>query len=318
MKLSVAICTYNGEFYLAEQLTSIAKQIIPINEIILYDDQSTDNTLQIAQRMQAQGLPIKIYQNPQRLGFIDNFSQAIQACTGDIIFLCDQDDIWKENKVSVTLNYFQNNPQTLLTFSDGELVDSIVQSLDCSLWQALPRYPKITPEFIDLLNNDWLTGAACAFRRELIQYALPLPKYWVHDAWLGIIASTFGNVIGIPEKLIYYRQHQKNQIGLKPPTLKIRVEKLICLATTLHKDKLEKYHILLNYVPTDSLQRSYIMGKIHHLENRLNNKKVIGIFKELFKGGYHKYANGWISFFRDVILLIVQTTHYILQPFGSR
>lgn len=68
----------------------------------------------------------------------------------------------KKIKVSVTLNYFQNNPQTLLTFSDGELVDSIVQSLDCSLWQALPRYPKITPEFIDLLNNDWLTGvAAC-------------------------------------------------------------------------------------------------------------------------------------------------------------
>ena len=314
MKISIALCTYNGERFLQEQLRSIAAQTSPVDEIVLFDDCSNDSTLIIAKAMQQEGLPIHIYRNEQRLGFIANFEQAINTCTGDIVFLCDQDDIWQKNKVATMLNHFQANTNTLLLFSDGELINTDGEPLHCQIWQALPCQPAPNPSFIDLLNNDWITGATCAFRRELITLALPLPQQWVHDAWLGIIASASGGVQAIPEKLIAYRQHTNNQIGLKPPTLKQRIKKMLQLVTTTHKETPDKYHALLNRFSNQNPHYPDIAGKIRHLENRQKPNRLNGILKEITNKGYFQYANGWKSFFRDIILLGYQTMRGILPP----
>lgn len=311
MKLSVALCTYNGEKYLAEQLESIAQQTQAVDEILVCDDQSTDRTLDLAQQFLQQGLPLKIYQNPQRLGFSRNFAQAIQRCSGDIIFLCDQDDRWYPEKVAVMLSQFTQHPDALLIFSNGELVNAQSQPLNCQLWQALPKPPNATPSLLDLLNNEWITGAACAFRRELIDYALPIPPHWVHDAWLGLIASAVGKVKAIPDLLIQYRQHDNNQIGLKPPTLKQKMAKVLDLMATQHTATPAKYNPLLERLPASHPQRPYLAGKIRHLENRQQQPRLAGIFKEILNNGYTQYANGWKSVVRDLMLLSYQTLPHI-------
>ena len=314
MKLSVALCTYNGEKYLAEQLETIAQQTVKVDEILICDDQSTDNTLGIAQAFIQQGLPLKIYQNPQRLGVRQNFAQAIQSCQGDIIFLCDQDDRWHPDKVAIMITEFSQAPETLLIFSNGELVNADAQPLNCQLWQALPTPPQTYPSFTALLNNDWITGAACAFRRELIEDALPIPPHWVHDAWLGLIASTVGEVKAIPDLLIQYRQHESNQIGLKPPSLKQKITKIGRLIVTQPTETAEKYYPLLERLPVTHPKRQYLIGKIRHLENRQHKHRLAGIFKEIFNRGYTQYANGWKSVVRDLMLLSYQTLPHTQSP----
>lgn len=319
-KISIALCTYNGENYLTEQLDSIKSQTTPADEIILCDDNSDDQTLSIANAFKNQGLPIKIHKNNQTLGFIENFSQAIHRCTGDIIFLCDQDDIWHPEKISHMIIAFEKSADTLLIFSNGDLVSSTAQPLNCSLWEALPTFPVSNPTFHNLLNNDWITGAACAFRKDLVKYALPFPPYWVHDAWLGLIASAYGKVQSIPDMLIAYRQHENNQIGLKPPKLKQKLKKAMRLMRTPHIDTPMKYQPLQHRLPIEHPAQKILVGKLRHLENRQLpiRQRGLGILKEIFNGGYWHYAKGGESIIRDIGLFIYQIMYDIRPTSDSK
>lgn len=323
MNISIALCTYNGEDYLAEQLTSIAAQTQPVQEVILCDDKSSDDTLAIAHQFHAQGLPLKIHCNPQRLGFIANFSKAISLCTGDIIFLCDQDDIWQENKVTTTITYFQQNPDTLLTFSNASLVTHDATSLNYTLWDALPSFPELQPSFHDLLNNDWVTGAACAFRTSLRERALPIPPDWIHDAWLAVIAAAEGQVSAIPEQLFAYRQHSHNQIGIKPPTLQKKFSKIMHLITTPHTETDTKYFPLQERLPSKHSTQVEIATKIKHLQNRQPASgtclaTIRGILIEILNKRYFYYANGWYSIIRDILLLVWQKLFGKHRPFAAK
>jgi len=92
--ISVALCTYNGELYLREQLESILKQTFPPDEIIICDDGSTDTTIKILEEFRRKSfIPVKVYYNKENLGVSKNFEKAISLCSGDIIFLSDQDDV---------------------------------------------------------------------------------------------------------------------------------------------------------------------------------------------------------------------------------
>src|SRR6266542_888200 len=110
MKISVAIGTYNGEKFLNVQLESILQQTIPVHEIIVCDDHSGDDTINILREFEV-SYPslLKIFANEKNLGVVKNFEKAISLCTGNIIFLADQDDVWNNNKVESVLNFFRNN-----------------------------------------------------------------------------------------------------------------------------------------------------------------------------------------------------------------
>lgn len=117
MKLSVALCTYNGEKYLREQLDSIAAQLLPIDEVVVCDDGSTDGTVSILREYaDRRTLPIRVIGNKRQLGVTANFEKAILACTGDIIFCSDQDDIWMPDKTQVITEYFDNHPSMDFVF----------------------------------------------------------------------------------------------------------------------------------------------------------------------------------------------------------
>jgi len=311
VKISIALCTYNGAEYLQEQLASIMEQTQPANEIMLCDDGSTDDTINIAQQFLSQGLPIHIHENPERLGSTANFNKAISQCTGELIFLCDQDDIWSKNKVASTIEYFQQNPATELALSNGALINQHGNSMGKNLWETLTIDSQAQLAFLDLLNNDKVTGAACAFRSSLKKQALPIPTEWIHDSWLAIIAAAHGKIGMIPEVLFSYRQHPSNQIGLDKTDLKAKLNKLHTLATTRHTTTPTRYLSLQNRLPKNHPTQVEIKEKVEHLQNRqpISGRRINimkGILKELSNGRYFKYSNGFQSIIRDISLLIFQ------------
>ncbi len=322
-RVSIALCTFNGERYLVEQLASIATQTQPVDEIILCDDGSNDSTLSIAYNFQTQGLPLHIHVNTGQLGFSNNFAKAISFCTGDIIFLCDQDDIWHEAKVAITVAHFQQNPDTLLVFSNAKLVTQDASPLGNTLWDSLPTPPPLHPGFRELLNHHWVTGAGCAFRASLAQHALPIPAGWVHDAWLAIIAAAMGEVSAIPETLFAYRQHANNQIGARKAGFSQKLRKAFTLVTTPHTETAEKYLPLQSRLPAKHNAQKDIAAKIGHLQNRQPTSNscftaLTGIIRETLNGRYFRYAYGWNSIFRDLILLGWQTIHRNPRPCGTK
>ena len=119
MKISVAMASYNGEQYIRKQIESIIHQTMPVDEIIITDDCSTDHTYDILLDIQAkaQDISLNIIRNKENLGYKDNFKKAISLCTGDYIFLCDQDDYWNNNKVETLINIIKTNKISVLSSS---------------------------------------------------------------------------------------------------------------------------------------------------------------------------------------------------------
>ena len=115
MNISIAICTYNGVRFVEEQILSILKQDLPVSEIVVCDDGSKDDTMTIVKNISYQYPEIKwnIQQNSSNIGVVKNFEKAIRLCTGDIIFLSDQDDIWYHNKTKVMVDYFVSHEYIL-------------------------------------------------------------------------------------------------------------------------------------------------------------------------------------------------------------
>jgi len=123
-KISVAMCTYHGERFLAQQLASIAKQTRPPDELVVCDDRSSDRTVEILRDFAASvSHPVKIFENETNLGFVANFERAIQLCTGDLIALSDQDDIWYPERLELSEREFAAHPEVGLVFSDADLID---------------------------------------------------------------------------------------------------------------------------------------------------------------------------------------------------
>lgn len=227
----MAICTYNGEQFISEQLHSILNQTTSPDEIVLSDDGSEDQTVYLANEiLTKQGIVKnwKIIRNTQNLGYVKNFEQACKACTGSLIFLSDQDDVWVTSKIDDFLPIFEDK-SILLAFSDGWVTDAHLNVVT-SLFSAF----SITASDLDKINNGagfplflkrtYATGAATAMRSNLLDMATPFPSSsWHHDEWLAFSAAAANGIFALPKKTFYYRQHGRNQIGV-PGSLAIARE----------------------------------------------------------------------------------------------
>lgn len=221
MKLSVALCTYNGEKFIREQIDSILNQKLKIDEIIICDDRSSDNTIQILRDYELKNPDIfKIHQNKKNLRSVKNFEKAITLCTGDVIFLSDQDDIWSLNKTKDYINYFNSNPTISVIASNGYCIDekSIVTE-KYAIWDA-PQFLKekeIPFNYHKLICciGNLATGASIAFRKELIPEIMPFPQIpeFHHDEWIAMVSSLKNKFVLLNEKYFYYRIHKNQQIG---------------------------------------------------------------------------------------------------------
>jgi glycosyltransferase involved in cell wall biosynthesis len=221
-KISVAMCTYNGERFLPEQLASIAKQTRPPDELVVCDDKSTDRTVEIIRGFSASATySVRIFENQQNLGFIANFERAIQLCTGDLIALCDQDDSWYPMRLERCEQEFAANPEVGLVFSDADIIDDQDQSTGMRLWQNFGfvgerKQRLLAGDYTVFAKNRFVTGATVMFRSRLRENCLPIGSGWLHDEWIAATAAAVADLMPIDSPLIRYRRHTAQQVGLSP------------------------------------------------------------------------------------------------------
>lgn len=326
MSTSVALCTYNGSQFIAEQLQSIFLQSNQPMEIIISDDASTDDTVSVVWktwsefrvRDPANRMVLKILENPTSLGVTFNFQQALETCSGELIALCDQDDVWHPNRLRDAELALANRAGSLLVHSNARLVDERGASLGYTLFKALEVSPVDIRAIqegraLDVyLRRNLATGAATMIRRELLASAVPFPSEWVHDEWLAMIAAIQGGVAVITDPLIDYRQHSRNQIGVAEPTLWRKVSRVLQPRGTRNELIWERSRVLLvrlsHWSPPishDILNR--IESKVAHDLVRarlpLNRfKRVSPVLREAVTGRYSRYSSrGRADIIRDLL-----------------
>lgn len=227
MSISVALATYNGGRFLSEQLASIARQTLPPDELVVSDDGSTDDTLDILRSFATTApFPVRLLDKTERLGFSDNFLHAAGACRSDLVAFSDQDDVWLSDKIRVGFDRIVADKSLLsmhrLTVTDLELKPAYL--LDQGIADDAVHAPmELDPQ------AGW--GNTMMFRRELATliprdqrprhpgFDRPLS----HDTWLYSLAAALGRVSHIAAPLILYRQHGGNTAGVTPPSLARRV-----------------------------------------------------------------------------------------------
>ena len=221
MKTSVALCTYNGEKFLREQLDSILNQTKAVDEIVVCDDGSTDSTLQILEEYYQKNPEIfRIFKNEINLRSVKNFEKAISLCENEIIFLCDQDDFWIENKVETITNFFQKNPTINVVATNGFGIDDAGNLLEVhSLWD-IPRFfqeENIEIDYFKIIAfaGNIATGASMALRKKFVKDVIPFPviEEFHHDEWIALNAASNQSFEFLQEKLFKYRIHSQQQVG---------------------------------------------------------------------------------------------------------
>ena len=217
---SVALCSYNGEKYIHQQIDSILSQTHKPSEIVVCDDGSTDRTPEILAEYQKQYPEIfRIHFNEINLRSVKNFEKAISLCSKKIIFLSDQDDIWAENKAEKIVSFLDNHPEIDVVATNGFCIDENGAVHEkYSLWDAsvfLKEKEKNIDYFEIILLCNIATGASMAFRAALKPEIMPFPvlKDYHHDEWIAVNTARKGRFAFLNDKLFYYRTHQEQQVG---------------------------------------------------------------------------------------------------------
>ena len=202
--ISVCLASYNGSNYIMAQIDSILKQLEPLDELIISDDGSTDNTIELIKGVNDSR--IKLVKNELEKGYSKNFENAILHSKGDVLFLSDQDDLWIEGKVEKMLKQLGTADMVI---SDAEIVNEAIETISASHFK-LRNVKK--GFFINFLKTRYI-GACMAFKRKILKKVLPFPKnqkLCAHDYWLTLVAEFYYKVELIEEPLIKYRRHSLN------------------------------------------------------------------------------------------------------------
>lgn len=324
-RLSIALCTYNGTHYLQEQLDSISAQTRLPDELVICDDRSSDNTVDIIKLFTAKvSFPVHLHINEKNLRTIKNFEKAISLCTGDIIVLSDQDDVWKPYKIETILTAFKENPGSGYVFSNAELVDENLRLLGSSLWQSQGFKNSVIKEYNQgeqvriLLKKNLVWGVTLAFRSSLKELILPIsPSFFMHDAWIALLASCAGFYgVSLSDSLVYYRQHTTQQVGSKDNTLahKLKAAKNPEYDTfkIIEQGLLDAKSRLLLMKPTISRDISVELSLIQQKADHFSKRALIGsssnfllkmkaLMSDTLTGKYHYFSNSWISVVKDLV-----------------
>jgi glycosyltransferase involved in cell wall biosynthesis len=313
MTVSIALCTFNGSAHLQAQLDSLAAQSRLPDELVLSDDASTDDTLDIARAFRDRApFPVHLHRQPQSLGPTRHFQHALSLCSGDILLPCDQDDRWHPTKLQTQL----------APFSDPAVTFSIVNSNICN--------PDLSPRGTTVFDDQRFTatyqsqvragegyraylrhlvaaGHAMAFRRDVLRVAGRFPDTCVYDQWLALVASMMGQTWLTSEPLVDYRYHARQVTGGQQKTLadwsaaqgKLKLDHLQRNFDThaLLRDRLQSESI-----PAERL--NLLDDKLRFLGHRLQLRKgrltrTAIATRLLLTGQYHRLGRGWLTFLRD-------------------
>ncbi len=330
-KISIALCTYNGAKFLPEQLESYLHQTRLPDELIVCDDCSTDNTPQIIQEFTLKApFPVHLHINEKNLRSTKNFERAISLCTGDLIFLSDQDDYWMPEKLEKIAAEFEKNEKIGMVFSDAELVDENLKSLNRRLWNHTftkdRRADVSNGKIFDvLLSENVVTGAAMAFRSEYRKVFMPIPDdipNLIHDGWISLLIANESKVAFISEPLIKYRQHSAQQFGIGYKTNSnlnfIRRKKHFAASIEFNRKERDRINKLERIIASHSqfaerrdpiffnALRSEKAEKEKHYEARMNLPlprvgRIFPVCREFWTKRYHRFSNGILSVMKDLL-----------------
>ena len=300
MKISVAFIVYNGTRYMRTQLDSILAQTQTVDEIIVCDDASSDNTKEILEEYKKSYPDLFfIHYNNQNIGPTKNIEKAIQNCIGELILLADQDDYWETNKVETIVKWFEQNPTMNGVFTNGSLMNSNGEiDNKYGLWDVMSfPYNKVNNSqdlklYINTVENS-VTGATLAIRNNLpfLKQPFPVIKHLVHDRWLAINLAENNSLGILNEKLIRYRIHSEQAIGGKTKN----IEKYIELNTNLFLEDLNIGSFKdLRYILNKIEINLEIQNKISEIETKgFDNTNYIAILKNkqqiYLKYGFKKW-----------------------------
>jgi glycosyltransferase involved in cell wall biosynthesis len=207
--VSIALCIYNGEKFMREQLDTLVNQTYPNIEIIAVDDRSTDSSLLILQEYAGKYPFFSYVENEVNLGYVKNFEKAISLCKGEFIALSDQDDIWDLNKIKLQVEAIGDSQ---LVYHDSTLIDEKGKPTGKKMSDIINLYEGDNPKIFLFFNC--ISGHSCMIRRDLLPWALPFNKDFFHDQWLAYVAANVGKIEVIRESLVQYRQHNTSSTDI--------------------------------------------------------------------------------------------------------
>jgi glycosyltransferase involved in cell wall biosynthesis len=318
---SIVLCTYNGARFIAAQWASLLAQTRLPDEIVVRDDASVDASPALLDDLvaaaRARGIAVRYVRNAKNLGYVANFEAALRDATGELLFLCDQDDVWHADKLAILVAEFKRRPSLLLMCSDAIRVDAAGTPLPLSLYAVLRltrtelRKIHAGRGFEVLVRRSMATGATVALRRTLLDAALPFPAGWVHDEWLAIMAAALGGFDCTERALIDYRQHAANQLGMPERGLAAKWHGLVqpqaaYLERLMHRDAALAVRLRAFGSRVPDALRAAVADKLQHLEARRGTTgmpwvRLPSVLRELASGRYRRYASGWHSALRDLL-----------------
>ena len=288
--VAIIMATYNGEKYIREQLDSILNSTYQDFELFIYDDGSRDETMAILKGYE-ETYPTKlhVHQNRVNLGVTANFLQATLNTTLDYIMFCDQDDVWKPDKIAKTLKRIRNletqlgKDLPLAVFTDTLVVDKELNILNNSFFCSNHLNPRKT-DLPHILMENKLIGCTVmvnsALRKQLQAHRLPTQARF-HDWWIAILASSMGKIGFLNEGTLLYRQHGGNVVGGNGflPYVKNRITALQKQKTALEQLYRQAAEFLIIYEDELSEEKKKILQEFCNLEHEGFVKKRIHLIK---------------------------------------
>jgi len=319
MKISVALCTFNGARFLGEQLRSIAAQRRRPDELVVTDDGSTDATVEMIQRFAAgAAFDVRWEVNSRTLGPAGNFERAVSLCRGDVIALCDQDDVWMPHKLARIESAFAAKPNLGFVFSDALLIDARNRLQPGSLWSAIPMARRARREMADgavfdvLLRGNVVAGASMAFRASHRDMLLPIPGTWLHDEWFALLLAAAAPCKAIAEPLFQYRRHAGQQIGAsgglwrqfrRGMSQKRDHFEAVAANHVAARNRLLQFHASLE----GGREAGLLEEKIEHYRAKARMREPKArrlplVVAELLRRHYARFSRGWKSGAQDLFL----------------
>ena len=314
--LSIALCTYNGAAYLPQQWESLLAQERQPDEVIICDDGSTDGTRPLLHRLAAQApFRVEIIENPVRLGFDRNFEQAISRCTGDLIFICDQDDWWFPQKLRVMADYMNAHPTAEIAFNNAWMADEHLHKSDKLCWNllrfnAVDQQRWIAGKAMEvLLDGPRVMGCATVLRQRLVPQLLPIPltiPTYNYDGWISLVGAALDVIHFVDEPLQLYRIHENQQISLREgqpvPRTRLRERftrgRMVKLEPLIQKktELATIQQLLAQHALTHASGMAQVRQKLVHYTARAEMpanwlSRIRPVWHELQRGAYHYYVD---------------------------
>lgn len=290
--IDIAMATYNGSKYLEQQIASIQNQSFTNWELYISDDGSCDDTLNIISRLCNNDHRIKLINTERQGGVVNNFNRVLCETSADYVALCDQDDIWPEDRLEKLHKFIiskenRDKSEPVMVFTDLELVKENGLQTMKSYYIENGFNPEDNLNIEQLKWFSTVYGCSTIMNRRLLDIALPIPpEVTMHDHWLALKALINRGLYFYDIKSVLYRQHENNAVGGSVKGLKGKMYnfKRNLKAISLNVDKIKKMHELLKPDCVSVRKLDYILFALKNVLPRIfkGNKKTYAFFFFLF------------------------------------